>query len=70
MLDDREERPGVKFADAELIGVPYRVTIGPRGVESGTVEVTPRRSMDKSEVPLGEVAANLTGTILEQRRGI
>lgn len=70
LLDDREERPGVKFADAELIGVPYRVTIGPRGVESGTVEVTPRRSMDKSEVPLGEVAADLTGTILEQRRGI
>jgi prolyl-tRNA synthetase len=70
LLDDREERPGVKFADAELIGVPYRVTIGPRGVESGTVEVTPRRSMDKSEMPLGEVAADLTGTILEQRRGI
>ncbi len=40
LLDDREERPGVKFADAELIGIPYRVTVGPKGVEQGIVEVT------------------------------
>lgn len=59
LLDDRDERPGVKFADAELIGVPYRVTIGPRGLESGTVELTPRRTMETVEVPLSEVLQHL-----------
>ena len=36
ILDDRDERPGVKFADAELIGIPYRVTIGPKGLAEGS----------------------------------
>ena len=44
MLDDREERPGVKFADAELMGIPYRVTVSDRGVEAGTYELTDRAS--------------------------
>ena len=55
LLDDRDERPGVKFADAELIGIPYRVTIGPRGLESGSVEFTQRATMETTEVALGEV---------------
>lgn len=59
LLDDRDERPGVKFADAELIGVPYRVTIGPRGLENGTVEFTPRASLETVELPIEEVVANL-----------
>ncbi len=68
LLDDRQERPGVKFADSELIGIPYRVTIGPRGVESGTVEVTQRLGMAKTEMPIGGVAADLVRTISEARR--
>jgi prolyl-tRNA synthetase len=52
LLDDRDERPGVKFTDAELIGVPYRVTIGPRGVADGVVELVERRTGDSREVPL------------------
>lgn len=52
IYDDRIERPGVKFADAELIGIPFRITIGPRGVESGTAEFTPRSTMETVEIAL------------------
>jgi prolyl-tRNA synthetase len=50
ILDDRAERPGVKFADAELIGIPYRITVGPKGLASGTVELTTRRDLKTEEV--------------------
>ena len=42
LVDDRDARPGVKFADAELIGIPYRVTVGVRGLANNEVELTPR----------------------------
>ncbi|HEX6147746.1 MAG TPA: proline--tRNA ligase [Acidimicrobiia bacterium] len=70
LLDDREERPGVKFADAELIGIPYRVTVGPRGVESGTVELTERRGMETAEFALDAVAAHLAEMVVPRRYGI
>ncbi len=54
LLDDRDERPGVKFADAELIGIPYRVTVGPRGLERGVVEVTERGTGQTEEVSVDE----------------
>jgi prolyl-tRNA synthetase len=44
LLDDRDERPGIKFKDGDLIGIPFRVTIGPRGLKQGQVELRPRRS--------------------------
>jgi len=53
LLDDREERPGVKFADAELIGIPLRVTIGPRGLENGIVEFLDRSDPEKTQTELG-----------------
>ncbi len=59
LLDDRAERPGVKFADAELIGVPYRITIGPRGLESGVAEFTTRSTMETIEIPLDAVVDQL-----------
>jgi prolyl-tRNA synthetase len=68
LLDDREERPGVKFADAELIGIPYRVTVGPRGVEQGTVELTARRDLSTEELPLGVVVSRLTEMVVAGRR--
>jgi prolyl-tRNA synthetase len=55
IYDDRVERPGVKFADAELIGIPYRITMGPRGLEAGTVELVPRATMETEDVALGDV---------------
>ncbi|MEX0756447.1 MAG: His/Gly/Thr/Pro-type tRNA ligase C-terminal domain-containing protein, partial [Acidimicrobiia bacterium] len=54
IYDDRTERPGVKFADAELVGIPFRITIGPRGLESGTAEFTPRATMETSEVAIAD----------------
>lgn len=70
LLDDRLERPGVKFADAELIGIPYRVTVGPRGVESGVVELTERRTMDTEEMPIDGIVESLSERIAMERAGI
>lgn len=53
LLDDRDERPGVKFKDAELIGIPWRVTLGKK-LAQGLVEVVERRTKTTSEVPVGE----------------
>ncbi len=50
IIDDRDERPGVKFADAELIGFPYRVTVGPRGLAEGEVEIMRRRGKEKQTI--------------------
>lgn len=62
LLDDREERPGVKFKDADLIGIPWRVTLGKK-LAQGIVEVTERRTKTVTEVPLAEVAAWLSSKL-------
>ncbi len=59
LLDDRDERPGVKFNDAELIGFPFRVTIGPRGIASGLLEVTTRSTGETRELPIDDVVATV-----------
>ena len=59
LLDDRDARAGVKFADSELIGIPYRVTMGPRGVKEGMVEFTPRATLETEEVALEAIAAKV-----------
>ena len=63
ILDDRVERPGVKFADAELIGVPYRVTVGPRGLEKGIVEIQERAGGDSEEVTVSNAVQYLVDRI-------
>ena len=70
LLDDRVERPGVKFADAELIGIPYRVTVGPKGVEKGLAELTTRDGLITEEMPLGDVVGFLLERVSGQRFGI
>ncbi|HJL90808.1 MAG TPA: proline--tRNA ligase, partial [Acidimicrobiales bacterium] len=69
LLDDREERPGVKFADAELIGIPLRVTIGPRGLENGMVEFLDRSDPEKTqtEISVKEVRDFLLEKISSQQ---
>ncbi|HTK65219.1 MAG TPA: proline--tRNA ligase [Pseudonocardia sp.] len=62
LLDDRKATPGVKFADAELIGVPTIVVVG-RGLANGVVEVKDRRSGERTEVAVGEVVTHLTGAV-------
>jgi prolyl-tRNA synthetase len=51
LYDDRDARPGVKFADAELIGIPHRIVIGERGVTAGTYEYRHRRATDSEDFP-------------------
>ena len=60
LLDDREgHRPGVKFIDSELIGVPFRLVIGERGLEENVVELTTRRSGETQKLPLASAAQNI-----------
>jgi prolyl-tRNA synthetase len=54
LLDDREERPGVKFKDADLIGIPYRVTVGNK-LKQGRVELFSRCDRQTKEVPVDSV---------------
>ena len=54
LYDDRDARPGVKFADAELLGIPHRVVVGERGLESGRLEYRYRRDTESTEFPLDE----------------
>ena len=56
LLDDRGERPGVMFADLELIGIPHRITIGDRGLKEGRVEYQGRRDTAATAVPVDEIA--------------
>jgi prolyl-tRNA synthetase len=54
LLDDTDERPGGKFAAMDLIGLPWQLIIGPRGLAAGTVEVKRRATGERSVVPLAE----------------
>jgi len=59
LLDDRDERPGVKFKDADLIGIPFRVVLGPRALAKGCAEFVVRAGGETREVPLDQVTAEL-----------
>ncbi len=59
LIDDRDERPGVKFADADLIGIPHRITVGERGLKEGNVEYRRRTESDLQAVPFDDVLAKL-----------
>ncbi len=56
ILDDRDARPGIMFADWELIGVPLRITIGERGLKEGKVELQARRDAESTSVPVEQIA--------------
>ena len=60
LYDDRDERPGAKFATMDLIGLPHQVIIGPKGLADGKVELKTRRNGEKALVPLDEALARLT----------
>ncbi|MBU4500362.1 MAG: proline--tRNA ligase, partial [Gammaproteobacteria bacterium] len=68
LLDDRDDRPGVMFADAELIGIPHRVTVGERGLKDGVIEYQPRRaeagqSGEAQKIALADAKGFLTGLL-------
>ena len=58
-MDDRKERPGVKFADCELIGIPLRVTVGERSLADGVVEIQGRREAEATRVAIADAAQHL-----------
>ena len=59
LLDDRDERAGVKFKDADLIGIPVRVTIGERNLKQGMVEIKERKTGEVRLVKIDEVAGEV-----------
>ncbi len=63
LLDDRNERPGVKFADMELIGIPHRIVIGDRALAEGNIEYKGRRDADSQLVPRGEIVEFLSARL-------
>jgi prolyl-tRNA synthetase len=64
LLDDREERAGVKFKDAELIGIPFRLTCG-KALAEGRVELAVRATGEKREVPVAEAVATIQALVAE-----
>jgi len=67
LLDDRNERPGVKFADAELIGIPLRITIGPRGLDNGVVEFVERRTGNTRDIAIRDAIAEVLAFLAANR---
>jgi len=65
ILDDRAERPGVKFKDIELVGIPFRVTVGARGLAEGNVEIVSRATGEKALVPIGEAVEYVRKLVLD-----
>jgi prolyl-tRNA synthetase len=65
IVDDRPVRAGVKFSDAELVGIPFRVTVGKRGLASGSAELTDRAAGVTVQVPLDEVPAGVREAVAQ-----
>jgi prolyl-tRNA synthetase len=70
LLDDRDERPGVKFKDADLIGIPIRITIGPKKLAQGKVEVFNRRKRTSDDVAIGEEVATILGMVKAEKEAL
>lgn len=69
LLDDRDERPGVKFKDADLIGIPHRLTVGPKGLKKGVVEWNRRGKGDGKEIEVNRAAGIVVESVFEERLG-
>ncbi len=67
LLDDRDERPGVKFKDADLVGIPYHLTVGPKGLREGKVELKVRRGGASRDLELHKAAGRVVELVLEER---
>ena len=67
LMDDRDERAGVKFKDADLVGIPYRINIG-RGVAEGKVEFVDRLQNQSNDIALNEIAGHVTTRITSALR--
>jgi len=70
MLDDRNERPGAMFADWELIGAPFRVVIGDRGLADSQVEFKGRTDAESQNIPLADIKAKVIAAVKEAKNSI
>jgi len=68
MLDDRDERPGIKFKDADLIGIPYRITIGKRFVQEGEVEIRTRKDGRTQSLPLDKALKEVVSSVRNEMK--
>ncbi|HRX85423.1 MAG TPA: proline--tRNA ligase [Phycisphaerae bacterium] len=68
LLDDRDARPGFKFKDADLIGIPLRITIGKRGLGEGIVEFKRRSGGDVEKIPVEQVAQHIADIVTQERK--
>ena len=68
VVDDRDERPGFKFADNDLMGFPYQVVLGKRGLKNGTVELKDRATGEREDVAIDEVVAKVAELVKAARR--
>ena len=69
LLDDRDERPGVKFKDGDLVGIPLRITIGAKGLEKGCIEVRWRHDGKTDEIPLADAGKKIAALLGEATKG-
>jgi prolyl-tRNA synthetase len=67
VIDDRSDHPGAKLTDVELVGIPYRLVVGPRGLADGVVELTTRRSGETVRIPVEEAVERAGETIAAAR---
>ena len=59
LIDDRKERPGVKFADADLIGIPHRIVLGEKSLQKGVVEYSTRKELEPQELPIEDALSKV-----------
>jgi len=67
LYDDRDQPAGAKFAAADLIGIPYQLIVGPRGLKNGEVEIKHRKTGERETLPVGEAIARLEALIIPER---
>jgi prolyl-tRNA synthetase len=69
LYDDRDERPGVKFKDADLVGIPYRIAVGKKGIAEGVVELKARRAPEVTKIKLDEAVKAVVEKVERERKG-
>ena len=68
LYDDRDQGAGAKFTTADLIGIPYQIIVGPRGLASGEAEIKHRKTGERETLPIADAVARLKGLIEPQRK--
>src|SRR5690606_6895757 len=67
LYDDRDMGAGGKFATADLIGIPYQLIVGPRGLKTGEAEIKHRRTGERETLPIAEAVERIRGLVVPQR---